>query len=243
MALYLQLAERLRRWIESAQYKPGDCLPTEREIAGEFGVSLITVRAACRILVDEGLISRHAGRGTFVTDKPDRITYEASTSLTDIYAYGGDVERLTSGHKHHTRRECLARRPIPADTRTATFLQIAPRTDVLECQVRVSANDDPVGLIVSMVPLPLGQKISRGMLEEKSLILLLSETRKVRVVSAEQWISAARANRQTADALKIKPGDPVLIIRRLFYGPRKKPTHTSTVIYRGDRFRQHVCLR
>jgi GntR family transcriptional regulator len=242
-ALYLQLAERLRRRIESAQYKPGDCLPTERDIAGEFGVSLITVRAACRILVDEGLILRQAGKGTFVTQKPDRITYEASTSLADNYAYGGDVERLTSGQSQQTQRECLCRKPVSVDGRTAELLRIPLRTKVLECRVRVCVNSSPVGLIISMVLLSLGQKITRSMLEERSLILLLSEKCKVRVVEAEQWISASRANRQTAEALNMRTGDPVLVIRRLFYGPKKTPTHISTVIYRGDRFRQHIHLR
>lgn len=241
-ALYVQVAECLRKQITSGEFKPGDCLPTERQLSTEFGVSLITVRTACRTLVDEGLISRHSGKGTFVAQKPDLITYEASTTLADLYAYGGDVERLAGGKRHETCRECLDRRIVPADSRTARLLQVPLKTKVVEFQVLVRVNQIPLGLIVSAVPLPLGRQITRKTLEEKALILVLTESYGVRIARAEQWIIASRANRRAAEALDMRIGDPVLVIQRAFYGAGGIPTHSSVSTFRGDRFRHHISM-
>lgn len=65
ISLYVQLAGILRAQFTSGNYKPGDSLPTEEQVAKDFEVSLVTVREARRLLAEEGLISRYAGRGTF----------------------------------------------------------------------------------------------------------------------------------------------------------------------------------
>lgn len=66
--LYLQIRSFLRQKIESGELKPGDQIPIEAELAEQFNVSRITIKSALKLLVDEGLVSRTAGRGTFVTD-------------------------------------------------------------------------------------------------------------------------------------------------------------------------------
>src|SRR5574337_977754 len=86
--LYLQLAQILRGQIESGEYKVGDILPTEEQTSRDFGVSLITVREARRILADEGLISRQSGKGTFATQKPSPATYLVAPTIEDLI-YGG----------------------------------------------------------------------------------------------------------------------------------------------------------
>ncbi len=63
--LYLQIEEKLRQ--EISAMKPGDGLPPERLIAQQYGVSLITVREAIRILAEEGRLERVQGKGTFVS--------------------------------------------------------------------------------------------------------------------------------------------------------------------------------
>lgn len=62
--LYQQAVEALRERL-SAMF-PGDCLPSEKSLAAEFGVSLVTIREAIRILASEGRLDRKQGKGTFV---------------------------------------------------------------------------------------------------------------------------------------------------------------------------------
>jgi GntR family transcriptional regulator len=63
---YAQLVRHLREQIASGELRPGDRLPSHRELAASFGVSTNTVLTALRVLRDEGLVSGQQGRGTFV---------------------------------------------------------------------------------------------------------------------------------------------------------------------------------
>lgn len=64
---YLQLADILRQRIGDGTYGPGEKIPSLLDLQAEFELSSMTVRRAVRVLVDEGLLNRVPGRGTFVT--------------------------------------------------------------------------------------------------------------------------------------------------------------------------------
>src|SRR5262245_59300553 len=66
--LYLQLADHLRREIETGVLKPGERLPPEVETAEKYGLARGTVRQALELLVNQRLIQRTPGKGTFITD-------------------------------------------------------------------------------------------------------------------------------------------------------------------------------
>ena len=69
--LYTQVADALRERIVKGAWPIGLQVPTLRALAQEFGVALITVRQAVRVLRDEGLLIPEQGRGTFVRSKPE----------------------------------------------------------------------------------------------------------------------------------------------------------------------------
>jgi GntR family transcriptional regulator len=66
--IYLQIAAILRARITSEQIRPGRPVPSEPQLAGEFGVSRLTARKAVRVLADEGLVEVVQGRGAFVRE-------------------------------------------------------------------------------------------------------------------------------------------------------------------------------
>jgi GntR family transcriptional repressor for pyruvate dehydrogenase complex len=66
--LYEQIVEQIEERILSGDLKPGDRLPTESELADQFGVSRTAVREAMKVLRHKGLADSHPGRGTFVAD-------------------------------------------------------------------------------------------------------------------------------------------------------------------------------
>lgn len=68
-ALYRQLAALLREQITSGELQPGDWLPSESRLEQEHGISRGTVRAALKLLAEEGLVATRSGRGTFVRDR------------------------------------------------------------------------------------------------------------------------------------------------------------------------------
>jgi DNA-binding GntR family transcriptional regulator len=66
--LWAQVAGDLRSDIRSGSLAPGARLPSENELAGQYGVSRVTIRHAIKTLSEEGLVEAVHGRGTFVTD-------------------------------------------------------------------------------------------------------------------------------------------------------------------------------
>ena len=67
--LYRQIAEELRRRIDSDELRQGDQLPTEDELMAQYQASRNTVRGAIRQLTTRGLVNTQHGRGTFVTER------------------------------------------------------------------------------------------------------------------------------------------------------------------------------
>jgi GntR family transcriptional regulator len=67
--LYLQLADLLRAKINGGEYGPGERMPSEARLQQEYGLARDTVRAAYRVLEEEGLVIALAGRGRFVKPK------------------------------------------------------------------------------------------------------------------------------------------------------------------------------
>jgi GntR family transcriptional regulator len=77
--VYLDLQARL----DAAEWKPGDRLPTERDLAERYGCSLITVRRALAELVHDGRLVRTRGRGTFVLAPRIDVDFAGSLSFTE----------------------------------------------------------------------------------------------------------------------------------------------------------------
>src|SRR3954471_2166733 len=89
--LYLQL----KRWIEDAVHrgiiKPGEALPSERDLAARVEMSRVTVRKAVQHLVREGMLVQRHGSGTYVAPQPSRVEQSLSqlTSFTEDMARRG----------------------------------------------------------------------------------------------------------------------------------------------------------
>ncbi|MFD8391714.1 GntR family transcriptional regulator [Streptomyces sp. NPDC059680] len=66
---YVQVADELRREIQAGRYKPGQKLPSVRELSERFSIAAMTVSSALRVLREEGLVSSTHGRGTFVREQ------------------------------------------------------------------------------------------------------------------------------------------------------------------------------
>ena len=90
-----QLADRVQAAILSSEFAPGDSLPTEPELAKQFGVSRAVVRDATRLLMARGLVDVQHGRGVFVTDPENPVFGESLLlALRRINATAWDVEQF-----------------------------------------------------------------------------------------------------------------------------------------------------
>jgi GntR family transcriptional regulator len=81
--LHHQVYLDLKSALDGHEWSPGDRLPTERELAGRYGCSLITVRRALGELVREGRLERTRGRGTFVLPPRFDVDFAGTLSFTE----------------------------------------------------------------------------------------------------------------------------------------------------------------
>lgn len=93
--LYEQIVQQIEQSIVEGRLNPGDQLPTERELAQQFGVSRTAVREAVKTLTEKGLVESFSGRGTFVTaprPQSPRKSLDAFFGVGDLQDPGYLVE-------------------------------------------------------------------------------------------------------------------------------------------------------
>ena len=91
--LYVQIRESLRDDILSNTLSPGQCLPSEDELANRFGVSRMTVRQSIADLIEQGLLYRRHGVGTFVVHSHLERDHTRLTSFVEsAKAQGRDIK-------------------------------------------------------------------------------------------------------------------------------------------------------
>jgi len=98
--IYVQVVERIKHLVATGRLKPGDQLPTVRQLALDLRVNLNTIAKAYVMLNDAGVVSTRQGRGTFVRERPDaralsRMRAEKLTSLIDRAV----IEAFSLGYK------------------------------------------------------------------------------------------------------------------------------------------------
>lgn len=120
LPLYHQLAERLSSGISAGDWAPGDRLPSEPELARQFGIGRPTVRQALDILVRRGMAERRRGSGTYVTDTAGSV---------DLFTLSGTVSSFrSSGHDLQT--ELLAEPRVYQVPTTDTLNPFAGRSAI-----------------------------------------------------------------------------------------------------------------
>lgn len=230
--LYYQIAQILRSQIRSQEYKPNDILPTENEMIQSFMVSRVTVRQALQILLNEGLIYRIAGKGTFVGGGEFARQGEWSVrSIEEIIATG-----------YATKLKFLEWKTIRAGEGVAKALRIPVGSELRQFRGLRLVDGEPFFHATIHVPLELAKKIPEERLYEKPIIALLQEYCNFRVREVYQWFVASLAGSEISQHLDLKPGDPVLLVERHFIDTTGRVVEVVNDHYRSDRRRLFLKL-
>jgi GntR family transcriptional regulator len=223
---YYQVYQILRQKIVSDEWKPGDLLPTEKNLQEQFNVSRATVRQALDMLVNEGLIYRHRGRGTFVAEPV------IEHGLSRIISFTEDMRQR--GLKPGTR--LLEVNLAPAAEDIADQLDVSIGEELAHIKRLRLADDRPMSLENSF----LIHRCCSGVLEHydgsQSLRALLEERFGVHLVYARQKIRAVTAQGELAKLLAVETGAPLLFIRRISYDDANRPVELLETYHRGDRY-------
>src|SRR5271165_4384719 len=111
---YHQLKEILRERVRRGDWKPGDLIPSERELSETYRISRMTARQAVTDLVNEGVFYREQGKGTFVT------SHKITLQLMRLTGFTEDIS--ARGQRPSTR--VIAATMCPADDITAERLRV-----------------------------------------------------------------------------------------------------------------------
>lgn len=224
--LHFQLRQVILGMIERGEVRVGEPLPTERDLAARFRVSLAPVRQAVLDLVREGLLYRVSGQGTFLRGRPniERVSVLSSFS-NNMRARGFDVAVEILRHE--------AIRP-PAQVADA----LGTGSHRVLCFERVAVvNGEPLGLLTSFLSLHTFPRLTIGERAEGSLYRALEDQYGVVPVHAEMVMELAPCSTSQSELLNLPPGSPLLLSEGTTFDDHDTPVEYFRVFYRSDRIR------
>jgi GntR family transcriptional regulator len=219
--LYLQLAQSLRQAISAGFVEGGEALPSERLLSEQTGASRVTIRRALEQLIDEGLIVRRHGSGTYLAP---RIQQPGS----ELTGFSSDTQNRGASPSSVWIMKTLAR----ASEEEALALGLTVGASVVHlARVRL-ANGEPLAIeeaVLSAELLPPVDEIG------DSLYAALA-TKNNRPVSGRQRLTASLATSIEAGLLSIQENSEVLRIERRTFRADGTPVELTRSAYRGDRY-------
>jgi GntR family transcriptional regulator len=223
---YYQLKERLRERIRSGEWPPGTPIPSERELCEQYGISRMTVRQSLTELVNEGLLYRQQGRGTFV-GRP-RIAQQ----LLRLTGFTEDMR----AREQRPGATVLAAELWPTDERAAEVLRVKPGQPVFRLRRLRSADAEPLAVETSVVAFFGCERLLEEDFGSHSLYRILETKYDLPLLEAEQEVEAGLASDEDAALLQVAVGSPILLTRRITYTDHRRPVEYATSTYRGDKY-------
>jgi GntR family transcriptional regulator len=210
----LQAAQGRLRELIGSEFRPGDKLPNERELADQLEVSRATVREVLGQLAAEGVVTRSWGIGTFVHDSADRVP----VSIGDVVALR---DRITAaGHRPALHDATVTRAPCPADC--ADVLGLPPGAPVWRVDRLFAVDGVPAAWIRDHLPLSVdGRDLDPSGLVSIDLDLFefLASATGMPVRRAEIEMAAVPADEEAVARLGVPLGHPLINATQIGYNP------------------------
>ncbi len=234
LPIYQRLADTLRGEIVDRSRLPGDRVPSENVLAEEYGVSTGTARKAIDVLVNENLMERFHGRGTFVR----RPNFDRS--LFRFFRFRGPTGEWTMPQSRILKRVV---EPVPSYV--ARELRLDEGTPAISMsRLRLV---DGIPVLVEEIWLPLER--FKAFLETPTeeigdLLYPIYDTLCGQLIArAEETLMAELACSAIARPLRIKIGDPVIVIDRLAKGYDDTPLEWRRSRGCANQFHYHTEIR
>lgn len=225
---YLQIADALRRELRGE----GERIPSEHQLCARFGVSRPTIRQALDVLVQEGLLYRHAGRGTFATPTPGGSRkLRVIGSVDDMIALGEETWFKLVG------RELVT---VPANI--AQALRLKPGSAAYRIVGVRHAECGPFQHVTAYLPPAIGEALGDEDLSKTSLLALVERHLGTTIKFLEQTTDAALAPRQVAELLQVRPRTPLLLFERTYFAVSGEPVEHAVTYQVGRRYPYRLVL-
>ena len=234
--LYQQIKGLILNSLRAGEWKPGELIPSEMDLAARFHVSQGTVRKAIDELAAENLLLRRQGKGTFVaTHAEQQVQFRFLKLVPDSG---------TRGSEGPAQRDIIECKRSRANADVARALALRNGDNVLQVRRVLSFGGTPIILEDIWLPAAPFKGLSAEQLANyQGPMYALFETEfNVRMVRAEEKIRAIPATALHEQLLKVAPGTPLLSVERVAYTYRDEPMELRRGYYRTDTHYYHNTL-
>jgi GntR family transcriptional regulator len=227
--LYKQVERQILQCLAGGEWKPGDQLPTESQLAERFGVAVFTIRAGISELVASRILLRKQGKGTFVARHGrQRRRYQFS----HIYSKAG--EQILA------ERELVSfdREAASADTASALHLTRSEQPNIYRIACLLTNENKPAATLDISLPIAKFSYLTEKAVREstENLYAVYQDVCGINVIRVEEQIHAVLARPAIARSLKIAQGKPVLRVERIAYTYNDTPVEYRVRHFSGDAY-------
>jgi len=225
--LYLQLAAYLRIQIHNGVLQPGDMMIAENSLCDILNVSRTTVRQSMNILVEEGLLVRYRGKGTFIAN------FKIKRNMNHLYSFTEDMKSIDAKPSSKViKAEVLE--VCPDDIAVILKLPTA-QTPVFYLERLRLANQEPILWERTYIPYYLCNKIETFDFNKNSLYQVLNETYQLDMYHAKESLDAILLSRSEAALLECPSKSVGYKITRISYLDSGFVFEYTTSVTRADK--------
>ena len=220
---YQRIQDKIRKVIETGDLRPGDAVPSERELARIHDVSLMTARHALASLEREGAVERRRGVGTFVASP--KIHFNKLMSYTEQMGN----RSLNTGSK------VLLAKIIDDEQEVNARLSLSPNSRIVKLERLRLAAGVPFALETCYLSAAQFSSLLTAPLQRESLFATLERDYNVELSYADEEVDATAADQRTAELLGVPKREPLLRIRQVIYSTKGVVVMYVLGLYRSDR--------
>lgn len=222
--LYIQLDDILRLHISNGDWKPQQLIPSENQLCKMYGISRMTVRSVITSLVNEGLLYRVQGKGTFVS--APKISAKSP-------AYVGIREQLEKqGFLIDTK--LIELQVMPAGKNVGQILNIEASLEVYHIRRVRYADGKPVSIHESYIPRQFCESLCENDIEQEQLCHVLDEKYHLTAKKVHETLESVSASASEAKLLNISRGHPLLLLKEINYTATGQTFEYTKIVFRGD---------
>ncbi len=225
--LYAQLEEILRADIREGRLVHHQAIPSENELSRLYELSRMTVRGVITRLVNEGLLYRVPGKGTFIAEPK---------IMTGPLSQKGIREQLEA-QGYETGTTMLDKRVERADQGIAEGLSLPVGSPVYRLERLRYANGEPLALERSYIPEELCEDFFKQDLDREPLCNILEKRYSIVATHGVETLESCQASVEEARHLKVPKGSALLLLNYTLFSQTGAPFEYTKVVFRGDRFK------
>lgn len=225
ISLNIQLYRLIKNMIHSGILNPGEQCPTEQELMTTLDISRTVVQDAYNHLMDQNLVRRHRGKGTFVVENTIDLDFlQKIQPMAELIEKGGLTAKVKLIHK----------KVLPFNLETMGDLGLSPKDDVLEVTRIYEADDIPLAYFYFHYPLKRFPNIEQFDFEQSFLTHNLHLNYSYQFGSNYRTIYAVNLSDEVCSVLKVPKRLPGFKVHNISYDKDGLPSTTTTYYIRGN---------